>query len=132
MTNKTTRKDNFEYLLTLVNGDERAEAFIQHELELLANRKAARKPEADENTALENAIAAAMVPGHLYLVSDLIMAVPELASRVPAPSTSFVSARMKALIGAGRVARTTQKGRSYFSLTGEVADPEEPEISEED
>lgn len=124
MTNtekKFTRKQNFEYVLSLVGGDERATEFLSHELELIANRKSSPRvnPHADEYAEIEAAIAEFMEPGKLYLISDLIANCPVLAERSPAPSTSFVSARMRKLIESGTVQRTVQKGRSYFSIKEE-------------
>ena len=124
MTNtekKFTRKQNFEYVLSLVGGDERATEFLQHELDLIANRKSSPRvnPHADEYAELEAAIADFMTPGKLYLVSDLIASVPALVDRQTPPSTSFVSARLRKLIEQGTIQRTVQKGRSYFSIKEE-------------
>ena len=82
---RMTKKDYFHKLLEIeaVKADAELTAFVEHELELLANKSRAKdgnkKPTATqlENEKLKQAILDFMKPDNLYAISELQKKVPE-------------------------------------------------------
>ena len=82
---RMTKKDYFHKLLEIeaVKADVELTAFVEHELELLANKNRAKdgnkKPTATqlENEKLKQAILDFMEPDNLYTISELQKKVPE-------------------------------------------------------
>ena len=82
---RMTKKDYFHKLLEIevVKADAELTAFVEHELELLANKNKAKdgnkKPTATqlENEKLKQAILDFMEPDNLYAISELQKKVPE-------------------------------------------------------
>ena len=88
---------------------------INNELALLAKKNSSeKKPTATQvaNEGLKDAIVAGMERDRLYTISEVIKEVPACAEL----STSKVSALMRQLIDAGKVVRTEDKRKAYFSL----------------
>ena len=118
-TKKITKRDRFESLLALdaVKADADLVEFIQHEINLLDKKNTAdRKPTAKqvENEGFKQAILDFMEPDTMYQVSDLVKNVPALVEAGIAPQR--VSPMMKSLVEAGKVVRTEDKRKAYFSL----------------
>ena len=116
---KVTKKDNFEALRTIAETANRSDLvdFINHELELLANKNAKRsdKPTA---TQKENAEIADLVPnvleaGKLYRLSEIKALVPKLAS---ASGTQRIAAICRKLEENGVLVKTVDKRVIYYSL----------------
>lgn len=119
---KPTKKEMFNILLNLpsVQSDPALVEFINHEIDLLT-AKNTRKPSAkqveklDHDTALRSAIVAEMVPGHLYTADEMVKALPTLAVE-PDLTSAKVSYLMRELLATGKVAKTTEKRKTYWSV----------------
>ena len=89
--------------------------FIDHELALLAKKNSAeKKPTAQqkENVALCEQIMQSMEPNRLYTIGEMIKEFPVCAGL----STSKVSSMLRQLKEMGKVKRTEDKRKAYFSL----------------
>ena len=69
----------------------------------------AQKEKMAEHTAIENEVLSVMVAETKYTVSDLV----KLTS---VESTQRLTPRLTALVDDGKVAKTEEKGRSYYTL----------------
>ena len=105
---KKTKRDLFNEVLVLVEGNEELTNFVNHELELLdkkANRTGTTKVQ-KENAELVEKIYNAMVEiAEPVTISEL----QEKVDFVADLSNQKVSALLKKLVDAGRVARTKDK-----------------------
>ena len=120
-TKKPTKRDNFNLLLTIsqVKNNPRLVEFINHELELLDKKNTTeKKPSATAvaNGKLMATILAEMAVNKAYTCSDIIKNVSECAEL----STPKVSYLMNALADSGKVTKTTDKKKTYFTKTAEV------------
>jgi hypothetical protein len=89
--------------------------FIDHELELLAKKNSAeKKPTAQQtaNEGIKSAIVEGMEEGKLYTITDLIKSIPTCAEL----TNQRVSNLVRQLIAEGKVVRTEEKRKAYFSL----------------
>lgn len=120
MEKKLTKKDYFAMVKEIVLGSGVAEdseliAFIDHEVELL-NKKSASKSKADLAKATENdrlgSIVLDVLNGKSLTITDMMKSNDELG----ALSNQKVSAVAKKLVENGLVVKSTDKGKSYFSL----------------
>lgn len=116
---KVTKKDNFTALRAIAETAARPDLveFIDHELELLANKSAKRsdKPTA---TQKENAEIADLVPkvleaGKLYRLSEIKALIPALAS---ASGTQRIAAICNKLVESNVLIKTVDKRVNYYSL----------------
>ena len=119
MTNRITKKDNFNALLSLteVQANPVLVEFIEHELEMLANKNAKRSDKPTANQA-ENAEIAEFVPtvlesGKLYRLSEIKALVPALAS---ASGTQRIAVICRKLEESGILVKTVDKRVIYYSL----------------
>lgn len=115
-TKKPTKRDHFNALLDIpaVAENEALVEFINHEIDLL-NRKntSEKKPTATQvaNKALQEDILSAMENDRLYTISEMIKEFACCADL----STPKVSAVVRLLIADGKVIRTEDKRKAYFS-----------------
>ena len=117
---KMTKKDYFNTIATIVaNSDvdnkEDIQAFISHELELLA-KKAGKSGQT--KTQKENEVIIEKIYNALAEVGSPVT-ITELQSQVPAMaeySNQKLSALLKKLVDNGRVTKTIDKKKSYFSI----------------
>ena len=114
---KMTKKDKFNALLSLaeVKSNPTLVEFIEHELDLLDKKNSAeKKPTAQQvaNDSIKAAIIVNMVEGKGYTITDLIKNIPECADL----TNQRVSALIRQLIDEGKVVRTEDKRKAYFSL----------------
>lgn len=114
---KMTKRDHYNVLLTLaeVKADPTLVEFINHELELLDKKNASdKKPTAQQtaNDAIKVAILDNMISGKMYTITDIIKSVPECADL----TNQRVSALVRQLKDEGKVVRTEDKRKAYFSL----------------
>lgn len=113
MANKKTKRDLFNEVLVLVEGNEELTNFVNHELELLdkkANRTGTTKVQ-KENAELVEKIYNAMVEiAEPVTISEL----QEKVDFVADLSNQKVSALLKKLVDAGRVARIKDKKVTKF------------------
>ena len=89
--------------------------FIDHEVELLSKKNSAeKKPTAQQvaNAGIVTAIIEGMEPNRLYTVTEVIKSIPACADL----TNQRVSALVRQLMDAGRVKRTEDKRKAYFSL----------------
>ena len=116
---KPTKKQMFEGLLAMPNLSNEQKEFINHELELLAKKNSGeKKPTATQvaNEALKGAIVEGMEANRLYTVTELIKEIPAIADL----TNQKVSPLANQLVEEGKLTKTTEKRRSYFSLPAEV------------
>lgn len=112
---KMTKRDYFTAILSKYPLTADEQAFIEHELELLAKKNASdKKPTAQQvaNEGIKAAIVAGMTPNRLYTVTEIQKEIPECAEM----SNQKVSALVRQLKDAGLVVKTEDKRKSYFSL----------------
>lgn len=114
---KMTKRDYYNSLLALddVKVNDSLVAFINHELELLDKKNSAeKKPTAQQtaNDVIKSAILDNMVEGKMYTITDIIKSVPECADL----TNQRVSALVRQLKDEGKVVRTEDKRKAYFSL----------------
>ena len=89
--------------------------FIDHEVELLTKKNSAeKKPTAQQvaNAGIATAIIEGMEPNRLYTVTEIIKSVPACADL----TNQRVSALLRQLVDGGKVKRTEDKRKAYFSL----------------
>lgn len=118
---KPTKKQMFEGLLAMPNLSNEQKEFINHELELLAKKNSGeKKPTATQvaNEALKVAIVEGMEANRLYTVTELIKEIPALAGL----TNQKVSPLANQLVEDGKLTKTTEKRRSYFSLPSASAE----------
>ena len=89
--------------------------FIDHEVELLSKKNSAeKKPTAQQvaNAGIVTAIIEGMEPNRLYTVTEVIKSIPACADL----TNQRVSALLRQLVEGGKVKRTEDKRKAYFSL----------------
>ena len=89
--------------------------FIDHEVELLGKKNSAeKKPTAQQvaNAGIATAIIEGMEPNRLYTVTEVIKSIPACADL----TNQRVSALLRQLVEGGKVKRTEDKRKAYFSL----------------
>ena len=118
---KPTKKQMFTGLLAMPNLSEEQKAFIQHEIELLEKKNSGeKKPTATQvaNEALKVAMVEGMEANRLYTVTELIKEIPALAGL----TNQKVSPLANQLVENGKLTKTVEKRRSYFSLPSTPAE----------
>ena len=114
---KMTKADYFKQISANYPLTEDEQAFIAHELELLAKKNSAeKKPTAQQvaNAGVADAIVGAMEDGKLYTITDLIKEVPACADL----TNQRVSAIVRGMIGT-KVERVEEKRKAYFRKIAE-------------
>ena len=118
---KPTKKQMFTGLLAMPGLSEEQKAFIQHEIDLLEKKNSGeKKPTATQvaNEALKVAIVEAVEPNRLYTVTEMIKEIPALAGL----TNQKVSPLANQLVEEGKLVKTVEKRRSYFSLPSAPAE----------
>ena len=114
-TTKMTKKDYFEQIKSNYALTEDEVAFIDHEIELLVKKSSVeRKPSARqiENEGIKDTIVDTMVEGEKYLIGDMLKNFA-LGEDI---SSQRISALVAQLVDEGKVVRTVDKRKAYFSL----------------
>ena len=116
-TPKLTKAQKFAMLRAIPTVAENAMLveFIDHEVELLTKKNSAdKKPTAQQvaNAGIATAIIEGMEPNRLYTVTEVIKSIPACADL----TNQRVSALLRQLVEAGKVKRTEDKRKAYFSL----------------
>lgn len=119
-TKNPTKRENFNALLTIpaVAANETLVAFINHEIELLDRKNAAEKKPTKAQVAaasLREQVVSEMEAGVLYTVSEAMKALPCLSTD-PDMSNQRASRLLNDLVKEGKVSKTTDKRKSYFSV----------------
>jgi predicted transcriptional regulator len=117
---KMTKMEKFAVLAKLpaVQESPMLSEFVAHEMELLSKKNSAeKKPTAQQtaNAGIQTAILENMEVNRLYTITELIKSVPECADL----TNQRVSALVRQLVDAGKVVRTEDKRKAYFSLATE-------------
>lgn len=112
MENKrVTKKEYFEILRGIVEGNDELVAFIDHEVKLLSKKSNVRTKAQIENDAIVEDIFNYLAEiGRPVTVTELI------AEAHLEFTNQKVSALLKKLVDAGRVVKVTDKKKSYFSV----------------
>lgn len=126
MANKKTVVQMYEELLTIEGLSQEQKDFLNKRIEITkkknANRSAEPTPKQLEKMAhdkeLRDKVVAVMVEGVSYTPSDLV----KLVDVAEIPNTQKLTPMLTALVGEGVVVKTTEKGRSKYSLSVETAD----------
>jgi hypothetical protein len=116
---KPTKRDRFNALLAIPAVAENADLvdFINHEIELLDKKNTAeRKPTAKqvENAGFKSDILDWMEDGVQYACADIAKGVPALVDA--GISANRVTAMLTQLVNDGKVVRTVDKRKSFYSL----------------
>jgi hypothetical protein len=116
--------EKYDVVKAMLNGKYEGEvsvadmvAFIDERMAQTAKKNSAKggeptkaqKEKMAEHTAIENEVLSVMVADTKYTVSDLV----KLTS---VESTQRLTPRLTALVDNGKIAKTEDKGRSYYSL----------------
>ena len=122
MEKKMTKKEKFEMLKALVADNTMLVEFIDHEIELLDNKKSNGNKKANEKVAKETEIVynALVSVGRAVSASELIAEtdLSELENESGVVSTQKVSAMLKKLVESGKVEKFTDKKKTYFKVVG--------------
>lgn len=119
MAIRITKMDNYKALLALADVQANADlvAFVEHEMEMLANKNAKRsdKPTAaqKENAEIAEEVSNLMESGKLYRLSEIKALTPKLAS---ANGTQRIAAICRKLEESGVLVKTVDKRVVYYSL----------------
>ena len=116
-TPKFTKFQKFEMLMDIaeVQSNEILREFVEHEMELLANRKSAPKKPTAQQTANKNILEAIidfLSDGALHTIHDMIKEVPACAELSP----QRISAILRPAITDNVIKRTEDKRKVFFSL----------------
>ena len=109
---KMTKAQMFAQIKANYNLTDEENAFIDHELELLAKKNSVeKKPTAQQtaNKAICDAIVNGMEDGKLYTITDLIKTIPECADL----TNQRVSALVRGMLDV-KVERVEEKRKAYF------------------
>ena len=126
MANKKTVVQMYEELLAIEGLTQEQKDFLNKRIEITkkknANRSAEPTPKQLEKMAhdkeLRDKVVAVMEQGVSYTPSDLV----KLVDVAEIPNTQKLTPMLTTLVGEGVVVKTTEKGRSKYSLFAETAD----------
>lgn len=119
MANRTTKRDNFNAIIGILENADRPDlvAVMAHEIELLDHKNANRsdKPTAAQkaNESIKEKILSAMVLNQWYRCSEIKTLVPEL---INLDGTQKTAALCNALVKEGKLIRNVEKRVVYFAL----------------
>ena len=123
MEKKMTKKEMFTLIATLNASNTEIVDFCNHEIELLERKKSNGNAKANEKMDSQVAVVynALVGVGRAVTVSELIVQanLDELANESGVVSTQKVSALLKKLVDSGKVAKNTDKKKTYFSVVTE-------------
>ena len=115
-TTKLTKVEKFAMVLELVKGNEMLEEFINHEIELLSNKKkgTGKTKVQKENEELKVQLVSALAElGKKVTVSEFMA---QSTSAVATLSNQKLSALLRQLVEEGKVVKTSEKKKSYFEV----------------
>ena len=107
-----TKKEMFSTMLSKYSFNEDEKAFIEHELELLVKKNSAERgmtKTQKENADLQQKILETLEPNMLYTVSDL-------CKLMGIESNQKMTHLLTPLAEEGKLVRTVEKRRAYYSL----------------
>lgn len=109
---KMTKKEMFTAILNKYALTAEEKAFVEHELELLAKKNSAERgmtKTQKENADLQQKILETLEPNVLYTVSDV-------CKLMGIESNQKVTHLLTPLVEDGKLVRTVEKRRAYYSL----------------
>jgi len=118
MEKKMTKKEMFGRLIEIVEGaniedTDAVVEFLNHEIELVSKKRNGQTKTQKENEKLVEVVFEGIAnAGHPVTVTELFKAVESDEIK----SAQKVSALVKKLVDAGRVTRTEDKKKAYFSI----------------
>lgn len=115
MENKrVTKKEYFEILRGIVEGNDELVAFIDHEVELLSKKSNVRT-----KAQIENDVIVEDIYNYLAEIGRPVTVTELIAEAQLEFTNQKVSALLKKLVDAGRVVKVTDKKKSYFSVVAD-------------
>lgn len=118
-TEKLTKKQKFTMLMGIdaVKENDILREFVEHELELLEKKNASKSTKVtakqEQNSAIGEQVVDFMSPNTLYTMSELLKKVPGLPEDMSLPRLTRIVTDM---VNDGRIIRTVDKRKAYFSL----------------
>ena len=116
MTKKMTKKEMFAQIMANYNLTEEERTFIQHEIELLekkSSKSGQTKTQKENEILMERLIVALGEVGKAVTISEFqSLSTAEVATL----SNQKISALLKKLVESGKVIKTVEKKKSYFSI----------------
>lgn len=117
---KPTKRETLTNLIARYPNDTELVTYCEHEIELLDNKKASGSKKVNETAvANENLVYNALASvGEPITATDLIAKtdLSALANESNIVTPQKVSAYLKKLVDSGRVVKTTDKKKTYFSV----------------
>ena len=121
---KVTKRDRYAEIRAILetNGKEELVKFVDHELELLAKKNSSdRKPTATQkaNEELKALVLSLMEDNRLYTINEMLKVfdLPEIDGNPV--SNQKLSALVNRMVDEGKVTKTIDKRKSYFTKVGE-------------
>lgn len=116
-TTKVTKKDMFNEVIAIAKGLDRQDIvdFANHEIELLekkASKSGQTKTQKENEALVERVFEALETVGKAVTITELQTEVAEMSEY----SNQKLSAMLKKLVDCGRVTKTVDKKKSYFSI----------------
>jgi hypothetical protein len=118
-TEKLTKKQKFTMLMGIdaVKENDILREFVEHELELLEKKNASKSTKTtakqEQNSVIGEQVVDFMSPNTLYTMSELLKKVPGLPEDMSLPRLTRIVTDM---VNDGRIVRTVDKRKAYFSL----------------
>lgn len=120
---KPTKRETLTNLIARYPNDTELVTYCEHEIELLDNKKASGSKKVNETAvANENLVYNALASvGEPITATDLIAKtdLSALANESNIVTPQKVSAYLKKLVDSGRVVKTTDKKKTYFSVVAD-------------
>lgn len=115
-TKKMTKKEMFAQIMVNYNLTEEERAFIQHEIELLEKKssKSGQTKTQKENEILMEQLVIAL--GEMEKAVTISEFQGNSKAEVATLSNQKISALLKKLVESGKVVKTVEKKKSYFSV----------------
>ena len=116
MTKKMTKKETFAQIMANYNLTEEERAFVQHEIELLEKKssKSGQTKTQKENEILMEQLVVAL--GEMEKAVTISEFQSLSTAEVATLSNQKISALLKKLVESGKVVKTVEKKKSYFSV----------------
>ena len=116
-TTKVTKKDMFNEVIAIAKNLDRQDIvdFAKHEIELLekkASKSSQTKTQKENEILIESIFSALATVGRPVTITELQTEVVEMSNY----SNQKLSALLKKLVDCGRVVKTIDKKKSYFSI----------------
>ena len=115
MEKKMTKKEMFNLIANAMKDNDDVVAFCEHEIELLekkASKSGQTKTQKENAILIESVFSALETVGKPVTITELQTEVVEMSNY----SNQKLSALLKKLVDCGRVVKTIDKKKSYFSV----------------